>query len=77
MEIFIMRSKWPFGFSVMLLVGFAGCQGYSDPVVRQVEAEGANVQVAPEATLDPQAAYKAQQERERKQAEADAKAGRR
>lgn len=72
-----MRLNALYGLPLLLVAGLAGCQGYSDPVVRQVEAEGGNVQVAPEATLDPQAAYKAQQERERKQAEADAKAGRR
>jgi hypothetical protein len=71
-----MRSKWFLGFSAVLVVGLVGCDSGSDPVARQVIAEGTDVQVAPEATQGAEGAYKAQQEQERKQAEADKKAGR-
>lgn len=70
-----MRWGAVIGLSVVVLV--VGCERPSDPVIRQVEAEGTNVQVAPEATQGVAGAIKAQAEQEKRQAEADKKAGRR
>ncbi|WP_165072816.1 hypothetical protein [Paludisphaera rhizosphaerae] len=73
-----MRSSAFIGLSVVVLVaGFVGCERASDPVIRQVEAEGTDVQIAPEATQGVAGAIRAQADQEKRQAEADKKAGRR
>ncbi len=69
-----MRLTHGAGVALAVMLGFGACGcGSSDPVAA---TSGGNVTVAPEATQGEEGAIKAQADQERRQAEADAAAGR-